>query len=205
MTNLTTGLFNERRIAEAMTYAEYWALIEKLLSEGKTTGEDHSPAMIEYTKLNVQRVKRGDVHAVVSPPLAEAVRAISKPQVWVVLTEWWCGDAAQNVALFPKMAALNSNVTLKFMLRDNNPDVMDAFLTNGARAIPKFIVLDGNNYSVLGDWGPRPAYMQELAADYKAGKLSKDEFQKTLHLRYAQDKFRALNEEMAALFARIAS
>ncbi len=200
-----TRLFDESRIAKAMSYAEYWALIEKLLAEGKTTGDDHSPAMIEYTKMNVQRLKRGDMQAVVSPPLAEAIKAISKPQVWVVLTEWWCGDAAQNIALFPKMAALNPKITLKFLLRDENPDVMDAFLTNGARSIPKFIVLDGENHTVLAHWGPRPAYMQELAVEYKAGKLSKDDFQKALHLRYAQDKYRALNEEMTALFARIAS
>jgi hypothetical protein len=197
------NIFNQKTLARAMSYAEYGAMIENLLAEGKTTGADHSPAMIEYTKLNVQRMKRGDATAVVAPPLAEMIRSISRPQIWVVLTEAWCGDAAQNLPLFPKMAALNPLVSLKFLLRDENPRVMEAFLTGGARSIPKFVVLDAETRAVLGQWGPRPAPMQALAADYKAGKMSKDEFQKTLHLRYAQDRFRALNDEMIVLFSDI--
>ncbi|MCS7085282.1 MAG: thioredoxin family protein [Bacteroidia bacterium] len=199
-----TTLFNEQRVASAMSYAEYWALIEKLTAEGKTTGDDHSPRMLEYTRLNMQRLKRGDAQATVSPPLAEAIRKIEKPQIWIVLTEWWCGDAAQNIALFPKMAALNPKITLKFMLRDQNPDIMDAFLTNGARAIPKLIILDGQTYEVLAHWGPRPAPMQRLAQDYKAGKTTREEFQKALHLAYFKDQYRSLNEEMTEIFAKIA-
>ncbi len=41
-----------------MSFAEYLKLIDELLLEGKTTGENQSEAMFGYGKLNRQRMKR---------------------------------------------------------------------------------------------------------------------------------------------------
>ena len=36
------------------------------------------------------------------------------------------------------------NIELKIVLRDENEELMNEFLTNGSRSIPKLIVLDEN-------------------------------------------------------------
>ena len=59
---------------------------------------------------------------------------------WLVLTEAWCGDAAQSLPIINKMAEVSDNITLRLILRDENLDVMDQFLQNGrSRSIPKLI------------------------------------------------------------------
>ena len=77
---------------------EYLDTIKALLKENKTTGGNHSEAMLHYSKMNLSRMKRWMKSGVVNPELEEAVKAISEPQTWVVLTEAWCGDAAPVLA-----------------------------------------------------------------------------------------------------------
>lgn len=45
-------------IEKSITFTDYLKLIDDLLAEGKTTGENQSEAMFNYGKLNRQRMKR---------------------------------------------------------------------------------------------------------------------------------------------------
>jgi hypothetical protein len=120
--------------------------------------------------------------------------------IWLVLTEGWCGDAAQTVPIMAKMAGESLNIELKLIFRDENLDIMDEFLTDGGRSIPKLIVLNKETLEVLENWGPRPVEAQEL---FWKAKNSPDfdypEVQKALQLWYAKDKTLSTQKELTAL------
>lgn len=146
----------------AMTYEAYRQLTGKLLMENKTTGNNHSEAMLHYTRMNAMRMERLDKKTVLSAGTIEKLASLERRMVWLVITEAWCGDAAQIVPVLDKMAKVNAKIDLRFILRDEHLDIMDAFLTDGARSIPKIIILDAETLQVLGDWGPRPAELQAI-------------------------------------------
>lgn len=142
-------------------------LMESLVKEGKTTGPKQNADYAAYTRLNLARMQRLNKTVVIEPGLEETIKSIAAPQKWYVLTEAWCGDAAQCVPVMAGAVALNTHISLTLMLRDENPDVIGRYLTNGGKSIPKLIALDeeGNE---LFTWGPRPAGAQELYAGFMA-------------------------------------
>ena len=155
------------------SYQEYRELMDRLVAEGKTTGPNQSEAFAYYTELNHKRMRRLDKTAQLTAELKEAAEKVDRDLTFLILTEAWCGDAAQNIPLFQKMAAANPHLKLELVLRDENLDLMDQHLTNGGRAIPKAIIIDDASQEVLGSWGPRPVPAQKMVMDYKA--MPKDE------------------------------
>jgi len=185
----------------AYSYNGYLNLINRLLEEGKTTGSNHSEAMLEYTRLNVQRMKRVAQTVILTPETKQSMQAITRKVVWLVLAEAWCGDVAINLPVIADMAAQNpAAIQLHIVLRDENPVIMDDFLTNGARSIPKLIWLDARTLHVLGSWGPRPYVAQQMVMDHKQNPVEPyGEFVKKLMLWYAQDKGLSLQAELTEL------
>lgn len=193
--NITT-----ETIAAARNYPEYRAFIQERLEANQSTGTNHSESTVGYTKLNEKRMKRLDKTTKLAPQTLETLQNIERPQVWLVITEGWCGDAAQSVPVMVKMANESSNVELKLILRDENLDVMDEFLTNGGRSIPKMIVLDKATLEVLGTWGPRPVPAQKLLMDAKSSPdFDYPTTQKELQLWYTKDKTFTTQSELVEL------
>ncbi len=188
-------------ITSGISYEEYRELIDTLLAEGKTTGENQSEQIVEYAKLNNQRMNRIDKHTELTEDAASVLKNIRKPQTWVVLTEGWCGDAAQNVPVIAKMAAASDKISLKLLLRDEHPDIMDAYLTNGGRSIPKLIALDDESQEELFIWGPRPEPAQEIMHVFKNNPNSRErkEVYQQIHKWYADDKSETMQKEIADL------
>lgn len=184
----------------SFSYDVYRERIDALLAEGKTTGTNHSEAMIHYTKMNVARMKRIDKTTQLIPELVAALATVKQNQVWLVLTEAWCGDAAQIVPVLAKMADASPFISLRLLLRDEHPELMDAYLTNGGKSIPKLISLDAAAYVECFNWGPRPADAQHVflalrekyPTDYM--KLAEE-----LHLWYAKNKTKSTQKEFVAL------
>ena len=203
MLDQQTLLISPELIDSAQTYSEYREMIERLLAENKTTGSNHSEGYLNYTRMNVQRMNRWDKTAKVSPELEKVVKSISSPQVWLVITEAWCGDAAQSLPLVAKLAELNPLIKLKFVLRDENPDLMDAYLTEGARSIPILIGLTEDLIKELFVWGPRPEFLQNRLKAYKLDpqNITSKEFADGTHLWYARDKNKTMSEELIPLMA----
>ncbi|GGF19707.1 thioredoxin family protein [Echinicola rosea] len=201
---VVTSKITKDLIEQSLDYAQYRALIDQLLKENKTTGTNHSEAMMDYTRMNVQRMKRWDKTSIVSEEASAIVKKLERKQVWLVLTEAWCGDAAQNISYIEKLAAFNDNVKVRYILRDENLAVMDEFLTNGGRSIPKLIALDEETLDVLFTWGPRPRPLQEMLVAYKEDPkgVSSEEFKKNIHLWYAKDKNSTLESEFKALLTQ---
>ena len=182
-----------------MYYDEYRRLIDAFLMVGKSTAKRESESLVEYSKLNVVRMNRLDKTTEIIPELQERISEISAPQTWLVLTEGWCGDAAQIVPVFNKIAELNSNIQLKLLLRDEHLELMNKYLTNGkSQSIPKLVVLDEHN-NELFNWGPRPQALQELFYHMKANALNNDSIKEEIHKWYAKDKTVSIQRDLLAL------
>ena len=187
----------------SMRYAEYIKLIDDLLGEGKTTGTNQSEAMFNYGKLNRQRMKRLGNTVKLNDSFVEVARNIDRKMIWLIITEGWCGDAAQNIPVIEKIAGENSNLETRYVLRDETLELMDKYLTNGARSIPKLIALDAETLEEIGTWGPRPsaamAYFYEMR---DSGKIEKPEMMENMQRWYMQDKEQSIQAEFETLLKK---
>lgn len=188
-----------KQITRPLTYATYRNLIDDLLKEGKVTGQEQRADLTEYTRLNVARMNRVEKQAIIQEQLNHAIQKIQEPQNWIVITEGWCGDAAQLVPLIHKMSELNNYIQLTLVLRDENLWLMDQFLTNGkSRSIPKLIALNAKS-EVLWHWGPRPKAAQELINELVANSADMDLLKEKLHGWYAKDRTNSAQLELHEL------
>jgi len=179
----------QNSLVTARSYTEYKELILNLLKKGRSTGSSQNDNLFNFTKLNEKRMKRLDKQTKLSETTKEKTQRIQKDFTWLVLTESWCGDAAQTLPILNKFAETNPKIELKVVLRDDNADLMNGFLTNGSKSIPKLIVLEKGTNNVVSTWGPRSEKATNLVNDYKEkhGKLDA-EFKKDLQLWYNSDK-----------------
>ncbi|UOR04900.1 thioredoxin family protein [Hymenobacter aerilatus] len=188
------------RLEASYSYTAYRQLVDDLLAQGKTTGPQQTEELVQYTKLNEQRMSRLDKTTHVLPALADAAVHVPYPLVWLILTEGWCGDAAQIVPVLEHVAEASAgNIRTRYLLRDENLDLMDRYLTGTSRAIPRLIVLRADTLKEVAQWGPRPAPAQELLLRLKAEGLSHEEYVTQIHTWYAHDKTQTLQQEMLEL------
>lgn len=192
---------DSQRLGEAFAsgwnYTEYRKMLQDLLAEGKTTGADQSEGMINYATINQKRMDRGDKTVKISEEVLAELNAVKPREKWLVITEGWCGDASQILPTLAKMETAVSGIEMKMILRDQNLDVMDAFLTNGTRGIPKVIRLNPDTNEVIGEWGPRPAAMQVLVDEWKKTPgVPKEEMYAKVHGAYAKDRGTAVISEL---------
>jgi thiol-disulfide isomerase/thioredoxin len=178
----------ENSLQKGITYEEYRELVSDLLEQGKSTGPNQSDYLLNYSMLNDRRMKRLDKTIQLTEETIASVKEVNEPVTWLVLTEGWCGDAAQTLPIINKMAKENDQIDLKIVLRDENEELMNQFLTNGGKSIPKLIALDENN-EVIDSWGPRPSIPTKMVENYKAehGQLDAG-FKKELQVWYNKDK-----------------
>lgn len=174
-------------VNKAMDYTQYNLLFKQLAEEGRTTGEQ-TQEKIDYTKLNFSRSKRLNKTAVIDEAQEEFLKGFNERQTWLVISEPWCGDAAQTLPFINKIAQLSENIDLKIILRDDNLELMNAYLTNGSQSIPIVIMVD-EDMNVLQSWGPRSKAATKLVSDYKTehGKID-DAFKEMLQVWYNNDK-----------------
>lgn len=194
-------LFTPEIVKNALSYNEYRTLIDDLLEEGKVTGEKQSEGLTKYTKINVHRMNRLDKRTELNDSLKQKLNDLDREMVWLVLTEGWCGDAAQNVPVINKIAEESDNIELGFILRHQHEDIMDAYQTNGARSIPKLIALDADTLEELGTWGPRPAEAQRLVYDEWIDNLPRKEWAEKLHKWYAENGTQDIQQEFEELIS----
>lgn len=188
---------------QAYSYTDYMLLMEKVVLENRTTGLKQSDELNYYTRLNLSRMQRLNKKITIDEELKLAVDDLQTPQTWYILTEAWCGDAAQNIPVIAALALSNPMITVKLLLRDENPEIMDAYLTNGGRSIPKLIAVD-EEFNELFTWGPRPAPAQEMLTEYKANPVkSYKEFSEDIQRWYIADKTASIQKELKVLLEAV--
>ncbi|RZK10027.1 MAG: thioredoxin family protein [Flavobacterium sp.] len=176
-------------LERSFSYSEYRTMVSNLLQEGKSSGNTQSDDLLHYSLLNETRMNRLEKTIKVSDENLLKLKNLDKEYIWLVISEGWCGDAAQLLPIFNKMAVVSDNIELKIVFRDENEALMNLFLTNGGKSIPKLIILDKQTVNVIADWGPRPSGATKLMKDYKEKFGVIDETIKTeLQLWYLHDK-----------------
>ncbi len=195
----------KQAIETTITYQEYVDELIKLVAQNKTSGAHQSEKLAYYTKLNLKRMQRLDKTLKLQSELLEIANSLPFKTKWIVISEAWCGDAAQNL---PYIAALAqaANIPLGIVYRDENPDFMDLYLTNGTRSIPKLIVFDAATERELTTWGPRPANVQEIVNNYKKNDgqtVSFDTFTESVHLWYTKNNGAELSKELINLLGAL--
>ncbi len=122
----------------SLTYKQFIDLTQKEIENTDASSlNDAEKTLFEYKKLNLQRSSRIEKYYSVNDELKSIIENIKQIQNWVIITENWCGDSAQNLPYIAALSKLNPLITFKIILRDSNLDFMDQHLTNGTRSIPK--------------------------------------------------------------------
>ena len=170
------------------SYTEYRTLVSKLISEGKSTGKEQSADLLHYSELNEVRMKRLVKTLKLDLEVEKALQNLNSKQTWLVISEGWCGDAAQILPIIKLMTEVSENIDLKLVFRDENEELINLFLTNGAKSIPKLLLLD-EAFNLINHWGPRPEGAKNLIIEYKAKHGIVDEAAKiALQKWYLDDK-----------------
>lgn len=189
----------ESSLLKGLTYKEYREKIKNLLSQGLSTGVEQSEAMLDYSLLNDKRMDRLDKTLKISDETLNSLKHLNKKFQFLVIAEGWCGDAAQILPILNLLAEASTKIDLKIVFRDENEDLMNNFLTNGSKSIPKVIIVDEKN-TVINSWGPRPFIATKMVQDYKEknGALDAD-FKKDLQIWYNKDKGNSTQEDLIKL------
>lgn len=182
-----------------ISYADYRNLIKNLISAEKSTGTEQSEDRLNFSILNDKRMDRLDKTLTISAETQNSLDNLNKGFTFLVIAEGWCGDAAQILPIINKVSEASPKIDFKIVLRDENEDLMNQYLTNGSKSIPKVLILDQEN-NVLDSWGPRPAVASKMVVDYKAQNGSLDEeFKKNLQIWYNKDKGNNTQNELVGL------
>lgn len=195
---IAKALFN------SYSYFEYRKLVSDLLLEEKSTGNEQSQDLTHYSELNQTRMNRLDKTMKITDENILKLKNLKSEYIWLVISEGWCGDAAQLLPIINKMAIDSGKIELKIVLRDENDKLMKLFLTNKNKSIPVVIVINKETGSVLGKWGPRPSGATNLITDYKNEFGTIDETAKTnLQLWYLHDKGISAQDELVSLMLNL--
>lgn len=188
----------------SISYQEYRKVIADLAAENSNSGPEKTDALANYTQLNDKRMKRWDKTLKVSESIQEQLQDLPRKVTWLVMVESWCGDAAPSLPVMNKMAQLSPNLDLKIIFRDEHEELMDLFLTNGTRSIPKLIAIEPDAKTVLGEWGPRSTKATKMVENEKAehGKL-RPEFKEELQMFYNKDKGQDILNDLSRLLTLI--
>jgi len=171
-----------------------------LLQDGLSTGATQSEDLTNYSSLNEVRMNRLDKTIKLTDDIKERLSKLKKEHILLVISEGWCGDAAQIVPVINKMANETDKLELEIVLRDDNDELMNEYLTNGARSIPKLVLVEKDTHIARGSWGPRPHDAAKLIRDYKEQHGVIDQEAKTqLQKWYLHDKGESTMKEITLL------
>lgn len=197
-----TAIITPEVIQKAMSWQTYWNLNETLVAEKRTTGPIQNEELSDYTILNWSRMQRIEKTLELQADILEKLANLKHEYIFLAIAEAWCGDAAQSLPAIAKVASKSDKLEMKVLLRDEHPEVMDNYLTNGSKSIPIVVVLRKDTLEEVAVWGPRPKAAAQILADYKANpEMSKDEFHKNLHTWYARNKSVDVQNEIVALLS----
>ena len=186
------------RASQPLAYAAYLQLMAQRADQTTADLPADEAERVEVTRLNLHRSQRIARTYQLSAALSELLDRIDQPQLWLALTEPWCGDSAQCLPYIAVMAQQNPVIDLRLLLRDDNLDIMDKYLTDGKRGIPVLVAQDAEERQ-LYQWGPRPIEAQRVFDESKAAGLQKPQIMEKLHLWYGRDRGRGLEAEFVAV------
>jgi hypothetical protein len=119
----------------------------------------------------------------------------------LVIAEDWCGDASNLVPIFARLQEASERVDVRIVKRDDHPELMDRYLTNGSRSIP-IVVIANEELQPVGRWGPRPSELQEsVIRERRAGERPVSEIYRDTRRWYAGDRGETTLREVLEVMA----
>ena len=187
-------------LERSVSYDSYVEMVNHYVLTDSTSGDNKSEALVEVTKLNDRRMKRWNKTLKVSDEVIKYVENFDKPVTWLVITESWCGDAAHVLPVINKVSSLSSKINMRVVFRDENPELMNNFLTNGARSVPILIMIDDGTGNVLKTYGSRPEILASMVREFKEmhGFITA-EFKEEIQKWYNKDKGQTIADELCSL------
>jgi hypothetical protein len=162
MNNTITAEILQRK---SMSFEEYIRLTESIVAGNSSDEIYRNEKMLNYTKDNLARMNKIASNLAIDKRLYNELQPLQEEQTWVCITEPWCGDASQIVPALYLIASCNANIDFRILLRDANEDIMNNYLTNGGKSIPKLIMLQSETLEEIESWGPRPAVIQQIVQE----------------------------------------
>ncbi len=119
----------------------------------------------------------------------------------MAIGEEWCPDVVQNLAMLARIGHDVPGIELSILRRDENPELMDAYVTDGKRRIPVVVFFD-STFSEMARWAGRCASAQAWIEDeILRGRTWKDlpeaereafhaEYDRRFRERYARETLR---------------
>jgi len=195
----------QNALINSLSFEEYLKRHSEQAERLKKTGFDSEDIASKYSLLNFSRTKRVAKKVSICEALTQKIKENHKDQIWLLITEPWCGDAAHTVPLIHKISEANEHINLRLVYRDENPELMQHFLTNGSAAIPILIFIDKHTLEVYGHWGPRPAAAQQKVTDYKSleNKPPYENLMEDLQKWYNGDKGLSAQSEIIATYTQL--
>lgn len=186
-------------LEKSSSYDDYMNLMDDLAVNKSNTGVV-TDASVNFTMLNQRRMKRWNKTLKVSSEDAQMIAANTKKVTWLVLTESWCGDAAHLLPAINKVASLSHAINFRTVLRDENPELMNNFLTDGTQSIPKLIMINDETGEVIDTYGSRPQVLTDMVREYKEmhGSVT-PEFKEEMQKWYNKDKGQTIISELISL------
>lgn len=186
-----------------MNFQSYLNYFSEIMENSHPAKPYNNPAYVDFVKLNLSRVNRWLKHGIIDKALQHVVKKIDKPQRWIIITEPWCGDAAQIVPFIQRIAELNPLIQTDYELRDSPPFRINQYLTDGrSKSIPMLVAKDENGNDIF-KWGPRPQPAQSLYKGLSNKKAGFEEIKIALQQWYNKDKGQTEEHELEALLTAI--
>jgi Thioredoxin len=185
-----------------MNNQEFLRLFDEILQSDNPQPPYDNPAYLEYTRLNQSRMNRWMRTMQLDEELIKELKNISRRQHWIIIVEPWCGDVAHSLPFLIQLAEQSPLISYDLQLRDSEPFLINSYLTNGTKSIPKLIVRDeeGND---LFTWGARPVAAQQLMEDLKAANADFETIKTQLQNWYNTNKGKSLQQELLKLYETV--
>ncbi len=153
-------------LEKGLSYEEYIASWENHIGQSLKGLDKKARKYLFYAKYNKERAGRVIDAFKMSEALMSLIDGIDTPQYWMVLTEDWCVDSAYALPIISNAASRNPHINMRILLRDDNLDIMDQYLTDGGRGIPKLVAFSAEGKELF-QWGPRPQALKLKREDWK--------------------------------------
>ncbi|MCO6564243.1 MAG: thioredoxin family protein [Apibacter sp.] len=189
---------------KGVSYAEYKDIIEIQAKEGILSENADIKKLAEYTRLNLSRINRNDKSIVLEESIISSLKKISHRIHILVISEGWCGDAAQIVPVINKISEVSEKLEMRIFFRDQDELLINHYLTNGGKAIPIVIFIDAETSKEITHWGPRPKPCAPFLKKYKTDpeNYTHDDFAKDIQGFYNRDKGRTISQELVEMILR---
>jgi len=97
---------------------------------------------IAESEENAEKMRVASTVSTVPPQTRGFLGALPRPVHVLAFAEDWCGDVQRYVPVLERLAAHAPMLRVRYVTREDQPEIFKRYLTNGGEAVPKFVFLN---------------------------------------------------------------